>query len=205
MISAAELQKVGPAFFLWQASDPKIKTELFSTAIFTPSGGFLVDPILLPDPGVDQLHQTGRISGVVITNNNHLRASSEFAERFSVPIFAHPASFPGQKPSHFSQLADGEKICDEIEVIAIDGAVPGEIVLHSTSNGGALIIGDALINFDPYGFTFLPAKYCSNQKEMRRSLQKLLDHKSERLFFAHGLPIVSKASARLRALLIGNH
>ena len=63
------------------------------------------------------------------------------------------------------------------------------------------IIGDALINFAPYGFTFLPAKYCSNQKQMRQSLGKLLAYKAERMFFAHGLPILSAASERLRGLL----
>jgi glyoxylase-like metal-dependent hydrolase (beta-lactamase superfamily II) len=202
MISAAELQNVGPGLFLWQAYDPKIKAELFSTAIFTPSGYFLVDPIPLADPAIGELRDAGGISGVVITNSNHLRASYQFADRFSVPIFAHPASFPEQKPSRFTKVADGVKICDALEVIAIDGAAPGEIALHYIPDGGALIIGDALINFNPYGFTFLPAKYCSNQKEMRRSLRKLINCKSERLLFAHGLPILSQASARLQELLV---
>jgi glyoxylase-like metal-dependent hydrolase (beta-lactamase superfamily II) len=62
-------------------------------------------------------------------------------------------------------------------------------------------MGDALINFEPYGFTFLPAKYCSNQKQMRRSLRKLLDYKAERIFFAHGTPILAGASERLKSLL----
>ena len=84
MSSAAELQKVGSGLFLWQAYDPKIKAELFSTAIFTPSGYFLVDPIPLAGPAIDELRDAGRVSGVVITNSNHLRASSQFAERFSV-------------------------------------------------------------------------------------------------------------------------
>jgi len=89
-------------------------------------------------------------------------------------------------------------------VIAIEGAAPGEIVLHYASNGGTLIVGDALINFEPYGFTFLPGKYCSNEKEMRRSLRKLLDYKAERILFAHGTPILSGASDRLQKLLDSN-
>jgi len=65
-------------------------------------------------------------------------------------------------------------------------------------------MGDALINFQPYGFTFLPGKYCSNEKEMRRSLRKLLTCKTQRMLFAHGLPILSRASDRLRQLLDGD-
>ena len=64
-----------------------------------------------------------------------------------------------------------------------------------------MIMGDALINFEPYGFTFLPAKYCSNAKMMRRSLPKLLDYSFDRMLFAHGTPIVCGARQRLEELL----
>jgi hypothetical protein len=63
-----------------------------------------------------------------------------------------------------------------------------------------LIVGDALINFEPYSLTFLPAKCSSNQKERRRSLRKLLDYKAERMLFAHGTPILARASERLQGL-----
>jgi glyoxylase-like metal-dependent hydrolase (beta-lactamase superfamily II) len=67
-------------------------------------------------------------------------------------------------------------------------------------DGGTVIVGDALINFEPYGFTFLPAKYCSNQKQMLRSLRRLLDYKAKRMLFAHGTPILSGTTERLQAL-----
>jgi hypothetical protein len=64
-----------------------------------------------------------------------------------------------------------------------------------------MVIGDALINFDPYGFALLPAKYCSNFKLMRRSLSKLLDYSFDQMFFAHGMPILAHARERLEFLL----
>ena len=119
-------------------------------------------------------------------------------------VFARGETFQDKTPRLFREVADGSKICDELRVIAIEGAAPGEIVLHYTSNGGTLIVGDALINFEPYGFTFLPDKYCSSEKEMRRSLRKLLDCTAERILFAHGTPILSGASDRLQRLLDSN-
>jgi hypothetical protein len=50
----------------------------------------------------------------------------------------------------------------------------------------------------------LPAKYCSDQTEMRCSLRKLLVREVERILFAHGTPILSRASQRLEALLISS-
>jgi len=211
MAIACELVQVAPSLLIWQTYDPALKADLFSTAIATRSGSFLVDPIPLADAALTQLLKAGSVSGVIVTNSNHLRASADFADRFSVPIVAHPQTFPGQAFPGTKvrqsdglvrwRVGDGSKICDELAVIGIDGAAAGEIVLHYAPNGGMLIIGDALINFEPYGFTFLPHKYCSNEKEMRRSLRKLLTRKAERMLFAHGPPIQSAASARLRQLL----
>src|SRR5207247_4459970 len=98
-------------------------------------------------------------------------------------------------------LADREKISAGLTTIAIEGAALGESALHLEKDDGTIIIGDALINFEPFGFSLLPPKYCSNQKLMRQSLRQLLDFKFERLLFAHGTPILSSARARLEALL----
>jgi len=86
-------------------------------------------------------------------------------------------------------------------VIEVEGAVTGEIALYHSSNGGTLIVGDALINFEPYGFTLLPRKYCLSEKQMRSSLHQLLTRPAERMLFAHGTPILSGANARLQQLL----
>jgi hypothetical protein len=201
MTAATDLDKIAPDLFIWQAYDQAAKSDLFSSAIVTRNGIFVVDPIPLKNAPFAQLREQGVIAGVVITNANHLRASDQFAEQFSVPIFAHRAAFPDTMPRQFSELADGEKICNELYVVGIDGAAPGEIALHYASGDGTLIMGDALINFQPHGFTFLPRKYCSNEKEMRRSLRKLRTYKVEQMLFAHGLPILSRASDRLRQLL----
>jgi glyoxylase-like metal-dependent hydrolase (beta-lactamase superfamily II) len=201
MDSAAEIDQVAPGFFLWQVYDRRAKADLFSTAIATQSGAFLVDPTALADAALAPLLKAGPIRGLIVTNSNHLRASSEFANRFSVPIYAHRDTFTDEKPSDLVTVEDGGQICDVLDVIGINGAVPGEIVIQYPPDGGALVVGDALINFEPYGFAFLPRKYCSNEKEMRRSLRKLLNRRAERMFFAHGTPILSGASARLQQLL----
>jgi glyoxylase-like metal-dependent hydrolase (beta-lactamase superfamily II) len=161
----------------------------------------LIDPILLQREALDEMIGSGPVAGIVVTNSNHHRAATQFAQQLSVAIFAHADTFPSDQTSRLTTIADGEEICDQLRVIAIDGAAPGEIVLHYAGNRGTLIVGDALINFEPYGFAFLPAKYCSEQREMRRSLRKLLGYEAERILFAHGRPILSGASERLRGLL----
>jgi hypothetical protein len=196
-----ELVEITPGIFLWQSHDRAVKADLFSTALVTSGGTFIIDPIPLDPRQFSHLQQRGDVPGVVVSNANHQRAAAWYSEQLSAPIFAHRDVFPDKKPARFTEIRDGTKINDELEVIEIEGAVAGEVALYHAPERGTLIIGDALINFEPYGFTFLPGKYCANERRMRRSLRKLLDYQIERMLFAHGPPILSGASARLRQLL----
>jgi glyoxylase-like metal-dependent hydrolase (beta-lactamase superfamily II) len=201
----SDFDRIAPHLALWHGYDPAVKADLYSTCVLTPRGAYLVDPIPLQSETLDELVGSGRVSGIIVTNSNHHRASARFAEQFSIPVFARcEETFSDKMPHQFRKVTNGDEICEALTVIGIEGAVAGEIVLHYAPRGGTLIVGDSLINFEPYGFTFLPAKYCSNEKEMRRSLRKLLRYEAERMFFAHGSPILSGASDRLNGLLESN-
>lgn len=196
-----EFQSLSQGLWVWQNYSPAAKADLWSTAIQVGPGLYLIDPIRLADDQLSELLATSPIAGVIVTNENHERSALECSERFSVPIFAHPLAFSHSKPTRFRPATGHDKIGGELDVIEIEGAAPGEIALYQTSNGGTLIVGDALINFEPYDFTFLPKKYCENEKRMRSSLRQLLKKPADRMLFAHGTPILSGATARLRELL----
>jgi hypothetical protein len=196
-----DFDAVASDLVIWHAYDPEVKAELYSTCLATDAGTYLVDPIPLQRETFAEMIGSSRVAGVVLTNSNHHRAAVQFAQQSSVPILAHRETFPHGETSRLKIVFDGDEICDGLRVIGIDGGPPGEMVLHHADGGGTLIVGDALINLEPYGFAFLPARYCSNQKQMRRSLRKLLDYNAKRMLFAHGAPILSAASERVRALL----
>jgi glyoxylase-like metal-dependent hydrolase (beta-lactamase superfamily II) len=91
--------------------------------------------------------------------------------------------------------------CGNLLAIEIPGGPEGEAAIYDARDGGSLIVGDALINFEPYGFAFLPKKYCMDEKQMHRSLRRLLDYDFERMLFAHGTPIMQSARKKLEQLL----
>src|SRR5260370_3995446 len=147
------------------------------------------------------LSQAATVAGIIVTNANHSRASSAYSDRFSAPVLADAQSFPDLKPARFTEAKKSTAIGGELEIIEIEGAVAGEVAIYHASNGGTLIVGDALINFEPYGFSFLPRKYCLNEKQMWSSLCELLARPAERMLFAHGVPLPSAATPRFRRLL----
>ena len=183
MSSAAEIESVGPGLWIWRAYDPAVKAELFSSAIAIRGALYLIDPIPLEPEAVAALTKLESIAGIIITNENHKRAADRFADRFQVSIYERGFTAQG------------------LVAVAIDGAPAGEVAVYCEADDGTLIVGDALINFEPYGFALLPEKYCSDRKRMGESLSNLLDYSFERLLFAHGTPILSGARRRLEQLL----
>jgi glyoxylase-like metal-dependent hydrolase (beta-lactamase superfamily II) len=200
MTAPADLQFVSEHLAIWNAFDPSIKADLFSTAISTINGTALIDPIPICPDGLADLQARSPIIGIIVTNQNHWRAAAHLSQQLSIPIFAHPDAPLEQSPS-FTAVGEGDRLHDILEVIRINGAAPGEIAIFSELENGTLIVGDALINFEPYGFTLLPPKYCDNHHQMRKSLRQLTDRQITRIFFAHGMPILSGADSRVRALL----
>lgn len=190
-----------PAIWVWQTYDPAVKSDLFCTAIQSQTGVYLIDPIPGLDAGLGAVTKSGRIGGVIVTNANHWRAASRYSASLSVPIFTHSKYGCDAALSAVREVVDGAVIGEDLAVIEISGAAAGEMALYHAANGGTIVVGDALINFEPYGFTFLPRKYCEDEKEMRVSLRRLLDKPAERMLFAHGTPILSNATEHLRQLL----
>jgi glyoxylase-like metal-dependent hydrolase (beta-lactamase superfamily II) len=201
---AHEFDRITAGLLVWQVYDPALKADLFSTALETAAGTYLVDPVELAAEAMQNLEGHQKIGAIVVTNENHERAARWFADRFSVPIYLHASlGNPGALPRTID-LQDEEEIEPGLRAVAIEGAPAGEIALYYEADGGTMVVGDALINFDPHGFGLLPAKYCRDYKLMRRSLPKLLDYAFERMLFAHGTPILSSARERLEKLLAGD-
>ena len=201
---AQEIDQVASGIFTWQVYDPAVKSDLFSTALETPSGTYLIDPTALEAEAVRNLESRRPIGGIVVTNENHERAALQFAERFAVPIYLQAELGKAVALPRTIELQDNAVLSPGLTALAIDGAPLGEIAIHYDADGGTLVVGDALINFEPYGFALLPAKYCHDSKLMRRSLPRLLDYTFERILFAHGTPILAGAHARLEQLLDAN-
>ena len=202
MPRAQELTEVSPGIFVWQTYDNKVKAELFSTALETHSGSCLVDPIPLSAEGLLALRtHCPRTAGIFVTNANHARAAADFARTFSASIYVHDELRGSPDFAKATGVQDGKGVFNGLTAVAIDGGPAGEMALHHKDNGGTMVVGDALINFEPHGFGLLPAKYCLNPKHMRQSLSKLLDYSFTRMLFAHGTPILSDARPRLEHLL----
>jgi glyoxylase-like metal-dependent hydrolase (beta-lactamase superfamily II) len=201
MPEAEELQQITASLWAWQVYDPAIKSDLFSTALLAAGLLFLVDPVRLASPFWKELTADRRLGGILVTNVNHLRNAAALARRERIPVLAAEPVTRQLAAVETKILDHGSQVAPNLTAIAIEGAAEGELAFHSADDDGTVVTGDSLIHLEPYGFALLPAKYCVDQKAMWRSLRQLLDYQFERLFFAHGTPLISSARSRLEMLL----
>lgn len=199
-----EIHQLDPRLAVWQLYDPKVKAELSSAVIVTDDGTYLVDPVLLPCGSTENL-VAERPTGIIVTNENHARETAALSKKLGVPVYAHKDAQPALQGLNVIPVAEGNAAVPGLEVIELKGGVRGEIALFDSVAGGTLLVGDALINFGSNGFALLPTKYCENQKQLRKSLRKLLPLEFSRMLFAHGTPILSNAQTRLARLLDAGH
>ena len=194
-----EAQPVNDSLIFWQGYDPAVKVDLSSHAYLTSQGWVLIDPIPLREEALAEFIGDEKIAAIFLTNANHERAAAHYREA-GVPVYAHPGT-QGEFSIAIDQwIQDGEEISG-LKAIHLPGFAPGEIALHVPESAGIMMMGDALINLQPTGFTLLPGKYCADPKLARKSLQKLLQFSFEVMTFAHGLPITAGAKRQLEQLL----
>ena len=186
-----ELQFVTPGLAVWQAYSSEVKVDCTSTALATPAGWLLIDPIPLADTCIEELTSIRPLAGIVLTSTNHQRASLDLRERYSLPIYAPHA--PDLVADIWLRI--GDRFCDDVQVISLLGAASGEIALLSDE---VLVMGDAVINLGE--LAILPDKYCEDPRQLRVSLAGLAGYRFKIACFAHGLPVVQDAAIRIEAL-----
>jgi len=195
MKPAPEYQIIRPGLAFWQAYDPAVKTDLCCCAFDTPAGPVFCDPVPLAADAMEELLGGRLPQGILLTSANHERDAVPLARRFRIEIWAH-SDARGHVPAA-RWFEDGELLFGA-RAIALPGFARGETAWLLDD---LLILGDAVINLPPYGFSMLPDKYCEDPRLARESLKKLLPLPVEIITFAHGLPIVTQAAARLASLL----
>lgn len=185
-----------PQLFFWGGYDATVKYDCSCSAIVTSSGLVFIDPLPLAPEALKSLIAEASVPPVAIllTSGNHQRWSIELAEQFSLPIYAPVGAGEDIIASHFYEPGDDVM---GLRSIALPGFGPGETAFWK-EDGKVLILGDALTNAGEEGLLILPKKYCTDHRLAMKSLSYLKDLAPAILVTAHGLPITSHATARLR-------
>jgi glyoxylase-like metal-dependent hydrolase (beta-lactamase superfamily II) len=189
-----DFHQITSDLFVWHGYNPECKTDCTSTAIRTPEGFVLIDPVRLEEQAIERMVNDDKVVAVLLTNGNHLRGSLYEKERLDVPIYA-PNGAQSMVPLD-RVVSDGELLWETLRAIALPGGSPGETAYHAP---GVLVIGDAVTNLD--GLKVLPESYCADLPLLLTSLRALQPLQFDIACFAHGLPIVGRAREKLAEIV----
>src|ERR1700677_3929866 len=197
---ADDFQALSDSLYHWAVYEPAVKCEIGCTALKLAAGWAIIDPVPLADDAWAQLLALAPLRAILLTNGNHVREAGTLRTRYQVPIVTAPdtrRAVTELKPD-ISLLP--HELLYGIQAISIPGAAEGETAFFSDL--GVLTLGDAVINVSTAdGLQFLPDKYCTDVRQNRESLRKLLAYNFHTLTLAHGAPVVSRAKEKFEALL----
>jgi len=174
---------------IWSAFSPEHRVELGSSAVLTPEGWWVFDPIPIVPAPVEPLFD--RVAGIVLTNANHERDSVRWCDRFACRRWAAPDA--DGLPEGIERWTRSDPFPGWV-LIPLAGGAPGETAFFRPERS-LLVVGDALVNLPGRGLEILPDKYCTNPTQLRRSLRHL--PMADLVLTAHGAPFTGREVSTL--------
>lgn len=185
MKPVAEFDVIDQKTVFWGGFQASVKCDCGSCAFRRPEGWIVFDPVPLAAVAWRALLDAGPVHAIVLTSGNHQRESLTLGTAHNAPVHA-PEDARGEVDA--TAWHRPGSILDGFQMIPLPGAGPGEA---AWCDGHSLVLGDAITHLD--GLAILPDKYCSSPAGLRRSLRVLTDLAFDRVFFAHGLPLIANA------------
>jgi glyoxylase-like metal-dependent hydrolase (beta-lactamase superfamily II) len=194
---ATTISQVSPHLYHWSSYHPAWKVTFDSFALVSPDAIILVDPIQ-PDVAVlDRIHSLGPVGHIFLTNAHHDRAAGWFRTQWGIAIHAHQEAQPACETSVDFPFDDHAVLPGGVTAIPLHGSAPGSVALFSESDGGILLVGDAILHDPAKGLELLPDKYCLDPARARQSLLQLLHLNFAIMGFAHGTPLGTDAKNQI--------
>ncbi len=195
--TAASIDRLEPGLWCWSAYSPHHKVELRSHALIEQGLISLFDPIPLAPGLLPSFFGAVQECQIFLTNANHPRDTVGWLRSAENHFHTAPkVHCPNLSPTMIDiRVRRGSWIC-----ISLPGGAEFETAYFHPRQR-ILVVGDALVNLPARGLEILPAKYCSDQVLLQRSLQQLLDLDLRRVLFAHGNQMVGAGLDQLYSLI----
>ncbi|MBI4402473.1 MAG: hypothetical protein HY581_12680 [Nitrospirae bacterium] len=162
----------------------------------------LIDPPPMAPDDVAQIHRSGQVDYILITNRDHEREAATCQAEFRCKVMVPEADASQMTIKADKTYQDGELLPGGIWVVHLkDQKAPGESGFFLQRGKGIMIVGDALIGKPPGALTMLPAEKYADVAKARDGLRRLLNYNFDAFLVGDGTSILAGAKeAVLRAL-----
>ena len=195
------MDEVASGIFLWTWFSQPHGYNFNGHLLIHDSGNLCIDPVDSSEEVLETILSQG-VATILLTNRNHVRASTLIRSETGAQIAIHAADADHARSQGAvidRELAVGDRI-GPLVVVDASGKSPGEIALHWPERK-LLIVGDSVIGNPPGQCGFLSEKVMDDPPRLRESVRGLLALDFDMLLVGDGAPILQGGKARLAELI----
>jgi glyoxylase-like metal-dependent hydrolase (beta-lactamase superfamily II) len=196
------MREILPGIFQWSWPSPEKGFDFNGHAIIGPDGTVLIDPPLPSNSDFDWLDAHKPYTAILITNRDHERESESLRIRLKAPIFLPEQDSPLMTLQADRLFRDRDAMPGGLTAINIpDSKSPGESALWRDSDGGVLILGDALIGVPAGRLNLLSPDKFKDPARAREGIRVLLNVPFDHVLVGDGTSILRNGRREVEAFL----
>jgi glyoxylase-like metal-dependent hydrolase (beta-lactamase superfamily II) len=195
------MREILPGIFTWPWFSAPHNYDFNGYFVALPEGNLCIDPVEVPPEALSDFGRRG-VQRILLSNRNHVRDANRVRSRTNARTAIHPADAAyarSQGAEIDEELAVGQYV-GPLAVVGVPGKSPGEVAFHWPERR-ILFSGDCVIGNPAGQCGLLRDKVMDDPNGLRASVRKLLDLDFDTLLVGDGVPILSGAKERLRALV----
>jgi hypothetical protein len=198
------VKEILPGLHHWTAFHEGIRIDVSS--YYVEPARALIDPMLPPNGGVEELAGLPEPQVILLTNRHHYRHSAAFVERFDCPVRCHESGLHEfKRDDQVEGFSPGDEVAPGVVALELGAICPDDAVL-AIGGQGALAFADSIIHWGGGKVGFVPDSLMDGPEDVKRAtraaIKRLLaEQQFDALLFAHGEPIPAGGRKALRSLV----
>lgn len=190
-----------PDLYGWSRFDQARNIDFHSVVWVREAGNVAIDPLPLEEHDARHLASLGRLTRIVVTNSDHLRAADDLSRRTGAAIAGPRAERDAFPPLCTEWLGQGDEPVPGLRVVELDGSkTPGELALLLQET--TLVTGDLVRAHEAGRLCLLPTERLSDPTRARESVRGLLQYEDiAAVLPGDGWPVFRDGHTVLRELV----
>lgn len=199
----ALFSELTPSIRYWSRFSEEKGIDFNGTIVRAADTTVLVDPVPMSAEQITELRGEGLPSAIIVTNQDHRRAAADLRDAFGgAPIWIHETDREMLGCESDRVFVDGDLLPGGLTALGLPAMKsPGESALYLAADGGAWIVGDAIIGRPAGGLALLPMEKIADPAAARQSLARLLERPFDALMLGDGQPFATGGRAALERFL----